>query len=359
MSITPYEVSDDIDYQKIMKSFGAQKINNNIIKKIDNPLVGDYFYAHRDLDKIISYHDKHKEFAVVSGRGVSNQMHLGHLLLYKFNKFLQDKFNAKIFVPFSEDEKYLVKDLEFSCLKDLAFSNALDIAALGFDSKKTEFMFDTVNMKQPVFNLSVKASKLLTFNMINSAFGFNKSTNVGILHYPSLQIAHILHPTESTGLPVLVPIGIDQDVFVKLSRDVAGKQKLTKPASILSRFMMGLSGEKKMSASDPNTSIYLNDSPQKVKKKIMSAFTGGRGSAAEQKEKGGNPDICSVFEYLSLFFLSDKEKKDLESDCRNGNILCGDCKKCLLNKVNKFLENHQKNRSKAEKKLDKFMEPVF
>jgi tryptophanyl-tRNA synthetase len=38
----------------------------------------------------------------------------------------------------------------------------------------------------------------------------------------------------------------------------------------------------------------------------------------------------------------------MTSKCRNGEILCGECKVALTEKINTFLEAHQEKREKAK-----------
>ena len=93
-----------------------------------------------------------------------------------------------------------------------------------------------------------------------------------------------------------------------------------------------------------------------VKKKVMNAFTGGQPTIREQREKGGNPSICSVYQYFFYFFEEkDRKIKELEENCRSGNILCGECKENLAKKVIKFLERHQRKREKARNLLDRYI----
>ena len=113
-----------------------------------------------------------------------------------------------------------------------------------------------------------------------------------------------------------------------------------------------------MSASDTgNTLIYLNDSPEEVKKKINKyAFSGGRDTLEEHRKLGGNPDIDVSFQYLKMLFEEDDKKLDkIEKDYRAGKLLSGELKAILIDKVNAFLKDHQANRKKAEKMIDKFM----
>ncbi len=360
--LTAYEVKGNMDYEKIIKKFGASPLGPELIDKVKNPhplLKRGYFFAHRDFDKVVHHVNAGKKFALVSGRGPSAKMHLAHLLLYKFNKYLQDEYKCYCFFPFSDDEKFLFKqNLEFKQVQELAYENALDIIALGFDPKLTEFKFDTAHMDQELYNLAIQCSKGMTFSMIQSAFGFTKQNNIGITFYPAMQAAHILYPTVKYGLPSLVTIAIDQDVFIKLTRDAAYKLRLAKPAALMSKFMKDLSGDAKMSSSNEESAIYTTDSQKEIKRKVNKAFTGGRDTIKEQKEKGGKPEACSVFEYLSLFFIHDENTiKELKKGCRAGKNVCGDCKKKLIKQVTDFLEQHQQNREKAKKKLDLFFKP--
>jgi tryptophanyl-tRNA synthetase len=54
-----------------------------------------------------------------------------------------------------------------------------------------------------------------------------------------------------------------------MTRDVAPKIKYLKPACIHSKFIPALQGQNtKMSASDKNSSIFLSDTSNQIKKKI-------------------------------------------------------------------------------------------
>jgi tryptophanyl-tRNA synthetase len=46
---------------------------------------------------------------------------------------------------------------------------------------------------------------------------------------------------------------------------------------------------------------------------------------------------------------------DLSEKCRKGEILCGECKMMLAEKIVKFLEVHQQKREEAKDKIDEFM----
>jgi tryptophanyl-tRNA synthetase len=110
-----------------------------------------------------------------------------------------------------------------------------------------------------------------------------------------------------------------------------------------------------MNASEPETAIFTTDQPELVKQKIWKAFTGGKGTVAEQRKEGADPDVCTVFQYfLYLFEQDDKKLAERKRQCKAGEVLCGDCKKDLAERVNKFLAEHQKKREKARNVIEKF-----
>ena len=133
-----------------------------------------------------------------------------------------------------------------------------------------------------------------------------------------MQVADILHPQlEECGgpKPTVVPVGPDQDPHIRLTRDIAERFKskfnFVAPSSTYHRFITGLTGDK-MSSSKPKTAIFLSDGPEVAEKKIKSAKTGGRESLAEQKELGGVPEDCSVYEMLLYHLVkSDDELKEI------------------------------------------------
>lgn len=67
-----------------------------------------------------------------------------------------------------------------------------------------------------------------------------------------------------------MPCAIDQDPYFRMTRDVAARLKLPKPALLHATFLPALQGaQNKMSASDPNASIFLNDTPKQIKNKVF------------------------------------------------------------------------------------------
>jgi tryptophanyl-tRNA synthetase len=140
-----------------------------------------------------------------------------------------------------------------------------------------------------------------------------------------------------------------------MTRDVAPKLGYYKPAQIHCRFVPGLGTGGKMSASMPETAIFTVDPPELAEKKVLAAFTGGRATLEEQRRLGANPDVCSVFAYDYFLFMNEKEIGELRYNCLAGNIMCGECKNALAERVKKFLVEHQEKREKAKDRFEEYL----
>ena len=144
-----------------------------------------------------------------------------------------------------------------------------------------------------------------------------------------------------------------EELIIRLETE-HGEYGFIPPASIYHRFMTGLTGGK-MSSSKPESYIALTEDPKEAAGKIMRAITGGRQSLAEQKKLGGEPEKCSIYEFL-LFHLSedDKELLELDAECRSGRRMCGNCKKDVAERIKRFLDEHQQAREAARERLPEF-----
>ncbi len=343
------------DYDRLIEIFGVSRITEDLLKELPSShklLEIGYIFAHRDFDVLIKEWKKGVPFAILTGRGPSNALHLGHLLIFDFVKWLQDTFKAPVYIPLSDDEKYVFRKVN-SLRESLyyAYDNALDIAALGFDERITNFFISSKMLD--VYQLAIALSRHVTLNEVKAVFGFSDSDNPGKYFYSCVQAAHILYPTWRKGFRSLVPIAIDQDPYIRLSRDIAERIKLPKPAALHSKYLPGLTGEP-MSASKPETAIFVNDNPLTIRKKIWKALTGGQPTIREQREKGGNPEKCIVFKWLETFVLSKEEVSELKEKCLSGQILCGECKMRLFEALSKKLYEHHKRKLKAIEKIEKF-----
>jgi tryptophanyl-tRNA synthetase len=364
MVVTPWEVSGKIDYDKLVREFGTQAITPELLEHIQS-LVGELhpqlerriFFSHRDFDWILQRYEAGEKFVLYTGRGPSGPVHIGHLAPWIFTKYLQDKFDAKLYFQMTDDEKFLHDDeLSLKDTEKWTYENILDIIAVGFDPKKTRIIVDRESIKV-LYELAIKIAKHMNFSTVRAVFGFQDSTNIGMVFFPALQAAPAFIESALMGhnVPCLIPAAIDQDPYWRVTRDVAPKLGYYKPAQVHCRFVPGLGRGGKMSSSMPETSIFTVDSPEAAMKKVMDAFTGGRATIEEQKRLGANPDVCSVFAYEYFLFMNQKEIEDLRYNCLAGNIMCGECKQILAERVRNFLREHQERRERAKDRFEEFL----
>ena len=113
-----------------------------------------------------------------------------------------------------------------------------------------------------------------------------------------------------------------------------------------------------MSSSDETSYIAMTDSEKEVETKIKRyAFSGGKNTLEEHRKHGGNPDKDVSFQYLKFFFEeNDAKLKKIHDDYKSGKMLTSELKEILIEKINKFLKEHQKKRKLAEKQIGKFLD---
>ena len=364
MVVTPWEVRGKVDYERLVQEFGTLPLTDELLKRIEKhagrmhlQLRRKLFFSHRDLDTVIDLYEKGTKFVLYTGRGPSGPVHIGHLVPWIFTRHLQDAFKTRLYFQMTDDEKFVVDDdAKLKQTTEYGYENALDVIALGFKPEDTFIIYDVQDIDL-LYDIALEVAKRITYSTAKATFGFQESTNLGWIFWPAVQAVPCFIHKKLTGenVPALIPAAIDQDPFWRITRDIAPKLGYFKPAQIHSRFLPGLGVGGKMSASEPETAIFTVDPPDVVKRKVWNAFTGGKGTLAEQRKTGANPDVCSVYQYfLFLFEEDDKKLGEREQQCRTGKMLCGDCKKELTERINKFLSEHQKKREQARNNLEKY-----
>ncbi|EIW85464.1 tryptophanyl-tRNA synthetase [Coniophora puteana RWD-64-598 SS2] len=390
--VTPWDVQGSvgadgqqaaIDYEKLLDQFGTRRIDAALLERFEK-LTGHrphpflrrgMFFSHREFDKILDRHEQGKPFFLYTGRGPSSDsMHLGHMVPFVFTKWLQDVFDVPLVIQLTDDEKFLFKhELKAEQTYEFARANTKDIIAVGFDVNKTFIFSDFSYVGGAFYKNVVKISRQISFNQAKATFGFNESDNIGKIHFASVQAApsfsnsfpHIFG--EVSNIPCLIPCAIDQDPYFRLTRDVAQKLKYPKPALIHSRFFPALQGpQTKMSASDPNSSIYMTDTPNQIKNKINKhGFSGGRETEEEHRKYGGNTEVDVAYQYLGFFLDDDEELARIGEEYRAGRLLTGQLKGQCIKLLQDFVKGFQERRAKlTEADVDAYMavrkiEPKF
>lgn len=145
-----------------------------------------------------------------------------------------------------------------------------------------------------------------------------------------------------------------------MTRDVAPRLGFPKPALMHSTFFPALQGAKsKMSASDPNSAIFLTDTPKQIKTKINKhAFSGGRVTVEEHREFGGNTDVDVSYQLLKFFLTDDDELEKIRIAYTKGELLSGEIKKLATETLTPIVVEHQlKRKDVTDEILEQFMTP--
>ncbi|KAJ0264184.1 hypothetical protein HA466_0025820 [Hirschfeldia incana] len=373
-TVTPWTVRGEIDHEKVIKQFGCKKIDESLIDRVERLtcrrahvfLRRGVFYAHRDLDKILSCYERGDKFYLYTGRGPSSEsLHLGHLVPFLFTKYLQDAFKVPVVIQITDDEKKIWKKLPKEKSKRLGRENVKDIIACGFDASNTFIFSSYATVGGEFYENLVEVADCITVNKANSTFGFTGEVSTAKMIFPSVQAAPSfsssfpdLFPPKKN-IPCLIPCAIDQDPYFRLTRDVAARLEFIKPALIESKFLPALraSGNNgKMSASDANSAIYINDSNAHIKKKINSSVSGGRDNKEDQEKYGANLKKDIPFQYLSFFLEDDAELEHIKKEYGEGRMLTGRVKERLTQVVIEIVERHRRARAAVtEEMVDAFM----
>ena len=363
--ITPWEVEGEIDYEKLVKEFGVSPLKE-LPEEFNTELIfrRKIVFAHRDIQRILEAKKNKKPFAMMTGLMPTGRFHIGHALIAKQMIFWQN-LGAKIYIAVADIEAYHQRNQSLEESRRIALHEYIkNYIALGLKKKNLEIYFQSersnnAKKSNAYYRLQNLLAKHVTFNEFKGAYG---EITPGKMLSSLLQASDMLHPQLpefENSLPTVVPVGIDQDPHLRLTRDISKRIKELKfiqLSSTYNLFMPGLSGGK-MSSSDPASFIAMTDSPEEVTNKINKyAFSGGQETLELHRKKGGNPDVDVSFQYLKMMFEEDDKKlAKIEEDYRSGKLTTGELKKYTIEKINNFLKKHQEARKKAEKEIPKFL----
>ncbi len=358
----PWEVSGDIDYGKLVKEFGISPLKG-LPSVFEDELLfrRGIVFAHRDIQRILEAVKAKKKFVMMTGLMPTGKFHLGHMILAKQMVFYQ-KLGAKIYIAVADLEAYNARGQSLEESKKIAEDYILNYIALGLRPENCEIYFQSDRSKDgkragAYYRLQNLLARHVTFNEFKAVYG---DITPGKMLSSLLQASDMLHSQldEFEGAcPVVVPVGIDQDPHLRLARDIAkrvSKMGFVQLSSTYHIFISGLKGGK-MSGSDANSFIAMTDSASEVKKKINKyAFSGGQPTLEEHRVKGGNPDIDVSFQYLRVLEEDDAELARVEKAYRSGEMLTGELKKLVIEKINGFLKEHQAKMVAGKKVIGKY-----
>ncbi len=222
--IDPWGSSQSTDYSRIIDQFGLQSLNSLDLPQPSHLHRRGIIFAHRDLDTVLEANRRADRFGVLTGLMPSGRMHLGHSMVI-------DQVNW--FQGIGGDVTIAVADLESNATRGVSLAEGRRIAreeyvsnyaALGLDPEKTNVYFQS--QRSVVQKLGFQLGKRTNMSELESIYGFDGSTNLAHIQAPLVQAGDIIHPQldDYGGLrPIVVPVGVDQDPHLRLTRGLASK----------------------------------------------------------------------------------------------------------------------------------------
>lgn len=283
----------------------------------------------------------------------TGKLHIGHILgALKNWARLQDEYQCFYMVA---DLHALTSEYEdTSKMQENIREMVIDWLACGLDPARSTFLVQSRIPEHSELHLILSMITPVSWlercptykEQMHEIKGKDLST-YGFLGYPVLQAADITLYKAS-----VVPIGEDQLPHLELTREIVRRfdqffgNVLPEPQALLTDVprLLGTDG-RKMSKSY-NNAIYIADSQDEIKRKIMAMVTDPQ---RLRPTDPGHPDICSVFAYHKIF--SPEQLAEIQEKCVSGKRGCVECKKILLENVLKFLAPVQEKRKMFEQDL--------
>lgn len=309
---------------------------------------------------------------ILTGDRPTGRLHIGHYVGSLKNRVaLQNGGNFDEVYIMIADAQALTDNFDNpKKVRDNVIEVALDYLSVGIDPSKTN-MFIQSEVSE-LTELTFYYMNLVTLSRLQrnptvkneiKLRGFETSIPVGFLNYPISQTADIT-AFEAT----CVPVGEDQMPMIEQAREIVKSfnnvygETLVMPEIYLpenenERRLPGTDGKAKMSKSLGNT-IYLADTPEEIKRKVMSMYTDPNHIRVEDP---GNVEGNVVFTYLDVFATDEhfreylpkyKNLEELKKKYQAGGLGDVVIKKFLNNILQEILEPIREKRKYYEEHIE-------
>ncbi len=263
---------------------------------------------------------------VLTGDRPTGPLHLGHYVGSLLNRVkFQEEYKQYILIA---DVQALTDNYDNpQKVRDNVLQVALDYLAVGIDPNKSTIFIQSLIPQ--IAELTVFYMNLVTLNRLKRnptvkteiiQKGFGESLPVGFLVYPISQAADI---TIVQG--TLVPVGEDQLPMIEQANEIIRSFNNIYKTEVFSNIraiipevprLSGIDGKAKMSKSLGNA-IYLSDSSDDLRKKVMSMYTD---SGHLRVEDPGKIEGNVVFTYLDVFDIDKVKVAQLKEHYQKGGL---------------------------------------
>jgi tryptophanyl-tRNA synthetase len=230
MKIDPWSSTTYQDYAILRDEFGIDEFDDRLIKNLPNPnklIRRGIVFGHRGYDLIIDSIKNKKPWAILTGLMPSGKMHLGHKMVIDQLVYYQS-IGAEINIAVADIESYATRGYSMEETKDFALNEYIpNYIALGLKPDKCRIYFQSKN--SDVKDLAYLLGKKINWSQMQATYGFTGSSNMSHIFSPLVQTGDILHvqlKKYGGNKATLVPVGVDQDPHIRLSRDVAQSYRL-------------------------------------------------------------------------------------------------------------------------------------
>ena len=222
--IDPWGSAQSTDYSRIIEQFGLSSMDQMSLPSPSRLHRRGIVFAHRDLGQVLDAQKQGDSFGVLTGLMPSGQMHMGHSMVIDQVKWFQE-LGGDVTIAVADLESQATRGVSLEKGRKVALEEYIShYAALGVDPEKTNVYFQS--SRPIVQRLGFQLGKRTNLNEFEAIYGFSGETNLAHVQAPLVQVGDILHPQtdEYGGLrPIVVPVGVDQDPHLRLTRGLASK----------------------------------------------------------------------------------------------------------------------------------------
>lgn len=164
----------------------------------------------------------------------------------------------------------------------------------------------------------------LTLGRMRQVYGWDGSTSLSLLQDAVTMVSFFLYDSEGESSVALVDAG--QAPHTALLRTASRRLAVPAPHVAYRRLLPGMRATaERASVHRPDSTIFLDEPASVARERFLTAVTGGRASAEEQRSRGGDPTACPAFEVIELLCEPGRASTAAQR-CRAGAVLCRDCK---------------------------------
>jgi tryptophanyl-tRNA synthetase len=227
--IDPWGVVDIKDYSRLFEEFGISSFKE-ILSRIENPhlyMRRGIILGHRGYEEVLRAMNERRAFAVMSGFMPSGKVHLGGKMVMD-EIIWHQRMGGDAFACIADMEAHSVRGISWHNGRAIGINEyILSLVALGFDIEKGHIYFQSDNKK--LRDLAFELGTEINLSELSAIYGFQGDAHISHMISVLVQNADILQPQlrEYGGpKPTVIPVGVDQDPHIRLTRDVASRMRM-------------------------------------------------------------------------------------------------------------------------------------